>query len=150
MLKRFGSQGKPKRSVSIKWKIATITAFSSAIALMLAFEFLIVYDLTVFQKSLDHDLTALAQVIGSNSSGALASHDATTANKALSALRARREIMAAALYDARGHVLGRYLRQGVEGARLPASPKPNGTQVGKGHLEVFQNVRENGKVRGYI
>lgn len=117
---------------------------------MLAFEVLIVYDLNAFQQSQSTDIRSLALVIGTNSKSALRSKDARTANTALDALRARSEITTAALYDDAGRILGRYRRNDIQTAKIPAAPRENGANLEKGNLEVFQSVTEDGKVLGSV
>jgi PAS domain S-box-containing protein len=138
------------RSLSIKWKMAAMTAFSTAVALLLAFFILIIYDLGAFERNLETDLSALAKVVGANSAQAVKRGDSKTATTALQAFAARKEIMAAGIYNAQGKLVGRYVREGVVEAKLPARPKPNGALLENGSLEVFTTIVSAGKPAGYV
>jgi PAS domain S-box-containing protein len=138
------------RGLSIKWKISIIAAFASGVALVLSFGFLLVYDLAMFEKSIEQDLNSLAQVIGSNSAGALADKDTGRAAKLLQALRSRKEIVAAGVYGEDGELLGRYLRGDVYAATVPAKPARIGAAMQHGAFETTQLIREGGRNLGYV
>jgi PAS domain S-box-containing protein len=98
--------------------MATTTA-----AMLLAAIGIIASDSLLFRQNLRRDLSALVQIIGDNSTAALAFNDPGSAAETLSALRARPHVVSACIYRPDGSMLASYRRPG---APLPASLPPGG------------------------
>jgi PAS domain S-box-containing protein len=94
----------------IRRKLMVITMVTTAAALLVSGVGIVVSDSVLFQSSLERDLTALTQIIGDNSTAALAFEDPSAAAETLSALRARPHVVAACIYRPNGTILARYLR----------------------------------------
>ena len=98
------------KNLSIKRKLTLITMLTSVLALLLASLGFLTYHLIAFRRLMSHDLMTQAEIIGSNSTAALAFNDESTATETLLALKAKEEITAAALYTPDGSVFARYHR----------------------------------------
>ena len=97
---------------SIRRKLTVTIAITSALALALAAASLVVYDIATYRRALTHDLEALADLIGHNSTASLMFGDAAAAGETLASLEARADVEAAGLYTRSGGRLAAYTRTG--------------------------------------
>jgi signal transduction histidine kinase/FixJ family two-component response regulator len=133
------------QNLSVKRKLTLITMLTSTVALLLCSASLLIYDLISFRQLLAQDLATQAEIIGYNSAAAMAFKDEKAATATLSALQAKDDIVAAALYSPDGQIFAKY----VHGATsLPDSTSQQlptkGYRFQGGYLEVFQDVKLNG------
>jgi signal transduction histidine kinase/FixJ family two-component response regulator len=133
------------QNLSVKRKLTLITMLTSTVALLLCSASLLIYDLISFRQLLAQDLATQAEIIGYNSAAAMAFKDEKAATATLSALQAKDDIIAAALYSPDGQIFAKY----VHGATsLPDSTSQQlptkGYRFQGGYLEVFQDVKLNG------
>ena len=84
---------------------------------------------------------SLAQVIGSNSTGALTFGDPQAAEEILAAMSARPHIVSARLYDADGNPFATYRRRGEEADALPERARPDSYQAGLAEAVLFQAIQ---------
>src|SRR5262245_9620039 len=97
-----------RQQPSIRRQLTLTIALTSALALALAAAALVVYDIATYRQALTRDLEALADLIGNNSTAALAFGDNAAAGETLASLSARTDVESAALYTAAGHRLASY------------------------------------------
>ena len=116
------------KDMSIKRKLMLITIVTSSLALLLASIGFVVYDLTAFRARMSQDLMTQAKIIGANSTAALAFRDENAVREILSALRAKDEIEAAAIYTPDGRVFAVY-RRGPDGSTIPPGSRSAGLPV---------------------
>src|SRR5207244_12243669 len=95
-------------NLSIKRKLILMTMLTSSIALLLSWASFLIYDLISFRHLLTQDLTTQAEIIGYNSAAAIAFKDEPAASATLSALTAKGDIVAAALYSPQGKIFAHY------------------------------------------
>jgi len=132
-------------NVSIKWKLILMTMLTSSMAVLLSSVSFLVYDLISFRHLLTQDLTTQAEIIGYNSAAAIAFKDEPAASATLSALTAKNDIVAAALYTPHGELFAHYFR-----ARrtlpdvLPACGEGKQYRFEGQYLEVCHDVSLNG------
>ena len=133
------------RSLSIKRKLTLITMCASSIALVLSSASFLIYDLISFRRLISQDLITQAEIIGYNSAAALAFRDKVTATATLWALRARGDIVSAALYTTDGNIFAYYVRAGVDPSKsLPSRlPQRMGFRIEGGYQEVSRDVTLN-------
>ena len=105
---------------SIRRQLTATIAITSALALALAAAALVVYDIATYRQAVTRDVEALADLVGGNSTAALAFGDGTAASETLRSLAVRPDVEAAALYTASGHRLAAYTRTRT-GQPAPAS-----------------------------
>ncbi|MGN6555464.1 MAG: ATP-binding protein [Verrucomicrobiota bacterium] len=137
------------RTLSIKRKLTLIITGISTVALLLASAGFVVYELAVFKTSTRQDLSTLAEITGSQSTGALTFEDNKNATEILNGLAAKKHIIAAALYDSRGQVFAVYPeRSGL--TSVPANPEPNVCRFEPNFVILFKRIQLNGEVLGTI
>jgi PAS domain S-box-containing protein len=107
----------------IKSKLMVIIMTVTTAALGLSGLALMVADSVLYRGHMEHDLAALAQIIGDNSTAALSFEDPENAAETLTALRARTHVAAACIYRPDGRVFAQYLREGVNSSCPPAAPE---------------------------
>ena len=100
------------RDVSIPQKLHIIMMVTSAAALLLASVAFTLYDRSTFLHAKTQDLSAAAQMVGANSTAAVAFGDATSATEILSALQAKQNVINACIFDKQGRVFASYSRDG--------------------------------------
>lgn len=139
------------QNLSIKRKLMLITMVTSSAALVLSSVSFLIYDLISFRRQLTQDLMTEAQIVSFNSGAAMAFKDESAASTTLSALKAKDDIVAAALYGPEGKLFAHYLRMdnGLP-TSLPAHSEQNGYRFEGGYLQVFQQVTMNGERVGTL
>lgn len=129
------------KHLSIKWKLKLIIMFTTCVALLTASILSIVIDSIIYKKVIIRDLKGLAQVIGTNSEGALAFNDPINAEENLSALRARPNLVTACIYDKNGKVFATYLRESEpENIPPPVKPKESIHYFSHNGLFIFHDI----------
>ncbi len=137
------------RDLPIRQKLVLIVVLSTGGALLLASAGLIVSDLRRFHAEMLRDLSSLAEVIAMNSTAALSFDDEEAADETLSSLKASPPIDAASIYDEKGELFGRYVREGVD-RKLPTLPGQDGHLFTEGHLRLFRPVSLDGQRLGTV
>src|SRR5258706_3192439 len=107
---------------SISKKLTWMNMLVSGVALLLACSAFFAYDLFTFRASVVHNLSAEAQIIGSNTVSALVFNDPHSAETTLSALKASPSIVYAAIYTPDG----RSFAEDRSGRALPLPAVPAG------------------------
>jgi PAS domain S-box-containing protein len=110
---------------------------------------LVIYERVTFRHALAVNMNVLAQIIGSNSTAALAFDDAKNAREILAALLAENQIRAAAIYDRNGHVFASF-PENLPLEQFPRKPGPDGHKFDRAHLVMFQPILQNGIRLGTI
>ncbi len=134
-------------NLSLRNKVIWITGLSTSIALVLACLTLAVNERVSYPKVMANNLSALAQVLGDNSTAALAFNDNKTAQSMLDTLKSNSHIMNAVLFDAKGQIFATY--------STSPNPKvvmeqPEGYEVSGSSLRMFRNIDMNGSKQGSL
>jgi PAS domain S-box-containing protein len=133
----------------ITQRIRSVTLRTCALALLLAGFVHLGFDCYFIYGARVRDLTALAQVIGANSSAAVMFQDQKSAHEILTGLTHKIQITTATLYRADGTVLTTYNRVQDSGYRPPAVRLEGHYLVGR-RLRLYQSVRNEGEVIGTL
>ena len=96
------------------------------------------------------ELTVLAEMLGYNSTAALAFRDPQTAEEILAALRTEPQIVHACVYDSDGKPFAEYHREALGSSPIPPSPETAGHRFEEGHLGVFRPVVLDGESIGSL
>jgi PAS domain S-box-containing protein len=136
------------RNAPIKRKLMGIILLTTAMALLLAGSAIVILDTFLFRTAMQRDLTALASIVGDNSTAALAFNDPKVAEEILSALRARPHMVSACLYGPLGELFARYARAGAS-PQCPAPGVPEIRSTGDG-LVITHEVRLDGRQIGTL
>ncbi len=133
----------------IRQKLMLIAMLTTGGALLLAGLAIIYFNLSRFRGEMERDLSTLADVFGQTSNAALTFNDPKTAGEILSGLNLRPSITAAALYDGKGNLFARWVREGSDTA-LPPRPEEDGSHWGDGKLVAFRPVTLKGERIGTV
>src|SRR5262252_8024554 len=130
------------RNLSIKSKLTLIIMGTSAVALALVAAGFVTYELITFQRATRQDLFTLAEITGTQSTGALTFDDEKAASEILGGMRAKKQIVAACLYDRQNDVLAVYPeRKGPW--PVPAHPESDVCRFGRNYVVLFKQIRLN-------
>jgi PAS domain S-box-containing protein len=131
---------KPFRDLPIRRKVAMTIIATSGIALLLTSAAFMLYEWTNFQATALSNLTTLSRLIAQNSTAALRFNDEEDARGTLATLRAEKDIVTAALYDAQGRRVAFYQTTGSPPpAELDAVPS-TGYVFSSRRLKVYEPV----------
>lgn len=131
------------QALPIRQKLMVIALLTTGGALLLAGAALILLERARVREEMAEDLRTMTAVVGENSDAALLFQDEDDANKVLKALRPQRSIVAAALYNSQGRLLGRWRRDGRKDG-FPLRPEGEVTEFRDGALVSFLPVRDPG------
>ncbi len=135
------------RWLTVGQKLTFITAFTSAVALALAVGSTAVSESAAFRNAIRDDIGSVADLLGANSAAALVFNDEAAARDTLTSLRLRRDILAAAVYDAEGTRLAFFTRDGTEPPATARAAVPGETDA---VLGVTRPVVHDQKLVGTI
>ncbi len=127
-------------NLSIKRKLLLTLILSSVLSLLFAGLFLIVLEISEFQKNTRDDLSALATIIGNRSTAALAFQDLDLAKENLGVLNTLPEVQAACLYDAQGTVFAELSKNSQEKVSCPQTIGDSKTRFESVNLYVVQPI----------
>jgi signal transduction histidine kinase len=127
------------RRLSLKHKLIGLIVLSSVAALMVAYAALLAYEFHSFRQDTARNMSALAALIGSNSSAAMIYDDKRLAQENLAALRSEPDITVAALYDQQGKLYATYPAS-LRPASLPAAAGREGVEFRRSDLHLFYPV----------
>ena len=136
------------RDIPIRRKLMLVILLTSGFAILLMGTALIFYEIGTFRRALTGNIEVLAQIIGSNSTAALAFDDRENANEILRALAAENQITAAAIYDRNGRLFASF-PLGLSATEFPA-PGPDGHRFEHSHLVMVQPIFQEGARLGTI
>ena len=139
-----------RRSINGKLTLLTVTA--SGVTLLVACVAFVSNDVTVIRDSKVMQLTALAEVLASNSSAALSFDRAQVAEELLESLQNRPTIKYACILDNKGKLFAQYISDSKVGRPKSslAGREPGYYFTDDGHLEVIVPIVEDGDMLGRI
>jgi two-component system, sensor histidine kinase and response regulator len=139
----------PSASIAVKLRWIVVSAL--LLALLLACLAFLAYDYYTFRAAKAKDIQTLAEVIGSNSTGALEFRDTGSAKEVLQALRFESHVTQAGIYDQKGGLFARYLAPGVQWQTLALSQKAVASYFPDPHtLVVLRNILLEGERIGTV
>jgi signal transduction histidine kinase/DNA-binding response OmpR family regulator/HPt (histidine-containing phosphotransfer) domain-containing protein len=117
-------------NLSIRRKLIALLLITNFVVLALVSSAFVVNEATQFRTGARAELAALSEIIGNNTSAALAFNDRVAAGETLSGLRAKPQILVAFVMLKDGSVLASYLAKGVDSRRLGfATPEGDSFRV---------------------
>ncbi len=141
------------RNFSIRQKLTLLAMSSSTLALLLVSAGFFTYELITFRKSMTDDLSATAEIIGSQSRGFLTlGGTERDVGDIWAGLSAKPHIIAACLYRGTNIAAAPFFRDKDTPRLVPLHPGPPGWQFdfGRDQLEGFEPIRLNGDYIGAI
>ena len=137
------------KTLSIKTKLNFLTFVVGGVALTLSATAFVVNDVQMIRATKVQQLSALARVLGSNSTAALTFDDAAAAREILASLALQPTVKRACLFDAKGRVFAAYPAAAAEGD-LPTERPPDGHLYLGDDLEVTQTITHDSTHVGAI
>jgi diguanylate cyclase (GGDEF)-like protein len=134
---------------SIRRKLTVLIAGTTAITLLLASMTFAIAGLISFRRSLDQKLTIMAEILGRNSTAALAFGDKKVARDVLATLDAERSIESAAVFDRSGRLVAQYVSKTTPGV-LPTSTAGLTSEDAWGRLQVVHPIVLDGEMLGTV
>ncbi len=131
------------RNLSIRWKVIHMIMFTMTVALLIACAAFMAYDYVAFRDQLTKDSHALADLLGTGTTGALSFDDEKAAQETLRALAAKPEVTQSRVYDADGREFAAYRRPGLT-VEAPGTP-PDGSRtiITSDRIGVFRPILLN-------
>src|SRR5882724_11271351 len=134
------------QNISIKFKLPLLFLLFTAFMLLVAGAVLLLFDLRLFRQELVRNLSALAEIVGDNSTAALSFDSKENGQTILASLRNEPKIVAARLYqrDAAGSFkeFVSYVRAGSS-SEIPPQPKSDGYMLEPNRLIVKGELRRS-------
>ena len=127
----------------ISRRLTGMLVLVSALVLLLTSAVFAAYEYWSFRGSARERMAVRGQILALNATAALAFDDVPAAREMLTALRADPNVLAAALYDARGEVFASY-PPALEASLLPARPGEPGYRFEEGMLIGYEPVAVEG------
>jgi len=138
------------KDFSINTKLHLLVLVTGGAALLLSSAAFVINDVNLIRSSKVQQLSALAKVLGFNTTAALTFDDPTTASELLSSLSLQPSVRFACVYNARGQVFATY-RSEKAGDFSPPPPAEDGHEfTAGGYLEVTQRVVHDGEKVGTV
>ena len=138
------------RGLPFRHKLTLILTLTSGLGLLVACAAFMTYDVLSFRARMVDDLQALAEIIGDNSTAALAFNDPRAADVVLSALRAKPNIVDAYLYTPSGRIFARYQGPDAAAGLMPPPPEGAGHRFEGAHLLLFRTTFLKGDPVGTV
>lgn len=139
---------------SLSGKLTAMNMLVSGGALLLAAISFFTYEIFTFRANMTTNRTIEAQIIGANSVSPLIFNDPAAAEKTLSALRASKHIVYAAIYTIDGRFFAGYWRDPKSRAPLPLPILQAGEQerhwFENGQFSLVQTIMFQGKPAGMV
>jgi PAS domain S-box-containing protein len=138
------------RMRSVRHKLFAGVLITSLAALLVTGVSMAIYDLHSYRLTWVNDLSTQAELIGRASVPALQFDDANLAHTNLSLLRVRPMIDAAALYNAKGALFARYIRDGIDRGVFPVLAEADGIRFDGENVVLNRRIVENNEIVGSI
>ncbi len=137
--------------LSIKTKLILLTVLACLLALLLEGAGFMLYERVRVRQEMLHDLTSLARIIGDRNTAALTFNDDQVALETLAALKAKRSVTAACIFDGEGRVFARY-NSGEERPFTFPSRVPADSSSGfvDDYLHLYEPITMNGAQIGTV
>jgi two-component system, NtrC family, sensor kinase len=138
------------KNMSIKTKLMVLTMLAVMTAMTLACIGFVANDIRLIRADMTQQLTALAEVVGANTTAALTFDDADTATQLLGSLKMQRVVDSATLFNAEGELFATFIADDAALDAAPPLPDFAGYKFDSRHLHVVQPLVENGEQIGSI
>ena len=133
---------------SIHRKLSIVVMATTLCALLITGAAMAFYDLRTFQQSLVADLTAQADILGLAAAPALEFDDPESASDYLALLRAKPNVVDAAIYKPSGGLFASSTV--VPEASLPEIPAVDGYRIEGGDIHLFKRIASRHEILGTV
>jgi signal transduction histidine kinase/HPt (histidine-containing phosphotransfer) domain-containing protein/BarA-like signal transduction histidine kinase len=137
--------------LSLTKKLTALTMATTATALLAAATILVIVDLRSAHSQLVRDTRIMAEVVASNTAGALAFQDAVAAGETLKTVAMREDIVSAGIWTPDLTLLAKYTREASGTVAAPSSTQEASEALPGGRrLIISQPVLHDGDVLGVV
>ena len=136
--------------LSLRQRLLLLTLLTSGIGLLFGSLGFLFYDMHLAREQKVEDLRSVADLIGTNSTAALAFDDAQGAASLLDALSTRSQVRMGILYRTDGTYFASYLRSDLNGKILLPDLPANGIQWTTSHLIFTSPVQLEKRTLGWL
>jgi len=141
---------RPIRELSLRQRLLLLTMLTSGIGVLLGCLAFLAYDMHLAREHREEDLHSVADLIGTNSTAALAFDDAIGGGKLLEALGTRSHIRMGVLYRPDGSYFASYIRPNLNGKTLPPNRAPDGMVWSQNRLTYSSPIRLDSRALGWL
>lgn len=141
-------KGAIRRSISRKFMLAVLVTTCSA--LLVSGAAMLLLDIQTFRTAWVADLTTQSNILARVSMPALEFNDQKVAKENLEQLKARPNILAAAVYAHDGTLFATYSNDDVNLVVYPDKPQANGYTIAGNQISVFTRITRNRETVGTI
>lgn len=139
------------RMRSIRHKLFAGVLLTTVSALVTSGLIMTIYDLRDYRARLIEDLTAQGNLLGLASASALQFNDSKVAADSLASLKARPQILAAAIYDTKGKLFATYTSDGVKtDEKFPELAATDSRHIAGDRVVLFQRIIDRNEILGTI
>ncbi len=128
------------RATSIRRKLTILVLVTTSVALLTAAIQFVLNDAWTYRRTVLNDLSILATILGQNCTSALEFGDAREASRTLAALKAKPQVVVAALYTPDGKRFATYPAGAVNDTAVPDYAPAAGHQFLPGELVISQPI----------
>lgn len=136
-------------NISIKKKVMVLIMLSVTVAMAISCTAFVVNDVRLMRTEMIRQLSALAEVLGSNSTAALRFDDAETASQLLFSLNKQPLVTSAVLFDADGLPFATYPKDNLQKVSSFVEHEYD-FELTSGRSEVMAKIVEKGEPLGFI
>ncbi len=138
------------RNLSINHKLLLILFFSGLTSVIFAGLFLIVLEISEFQRNTRDDLTTLAELVGNRSTAALTFDDPILAKENLSIFKNIPAVESACFYNHQGAVFAQLHKNSALESACPLTVDSEISHFQDGHLSIVRPILLKGETLGTI
>src|SRR5581483_811172 len=137
------------RNEPIQKKLLWIILLINGIVILITCISFFMYEYYIFRKVIVENASVIARITATNSTAALAFENTEDATEVIQALKAETHIVAAGIYDNKGKLFCKYVKDSVRQA-LPTSLPTKQSRFGHSYLEVVAPVVLEGRQLGTL
>ena len=134
----------------IKRKLMTIIMTTSSVALVLACVTFTLYDTITFRQNKMREASLLADIVGSNSTAAIAFNDPQIGQEIVGALSSQPHVVAARIYRSDGSPFATYIRAGATAAHVPFRAESENSLFTHETLRISRRIMAQGDFAGSV
>lgn len=135
---------------SIRQKLFAGVLLTTISALFISGFAMVLYDLRDYHERLTQDLTTQGNLLGLANASALQFNDPKVARDSLATLAARPQILATAIYNAKGALFASYTSAENKTEKFPTLPEADSQRVEGDNLLVFRRIIDHNEILGTI
>lgn len=137
------------KGAPIQRKLMTMMLLTSGAVVVLTCSSFCVYEFLTFRHRATSNLSTVAGIVANNSTAALAFANPDDAKEILSALKAKPDIVGAALYDEHGRIFTNY-PESLSANAFPSAPGEDGQRFEGGYLIAFEPIAQDNNRLGTL